>query len=138
MPPADKKCCWSKARYTVEARHLQQSFYIFVSRTRDRDDLTIDTLYASQSNLCDQPPDSRMKPENGQNKLFKYSRNPVVATDVYQFVAGDRLLCLRGHCEITRWQQNQWPLQPECDGACDLFRSPEIGTNAQALLRLRH
>ena len=72
-----------------------------------------------------------MKPEDGTDGFLGQVMRPIVASDMEQFMTGNRGLGLRVHGQEPLGQENHWRRETEIDGRIYIGGKAELGAGPQ-------
>src|SRR5260370_27771189 len=92
MPVAQERRRGGQVGLRFCAGDREQGIEILVARSGEFGYCTIHYLLAGKTNLAEQPPDRRMEPEDTTDQLFHKREEPIVTTNVDDFVAEDGFL----------------------------------------------
>src|SRR5262245_38814610 len=94
MSPSKKQRRWSEIEAGPHACHRQERVNIGLSRRRQTHDFCIHQLLPSKASLPENPPESRVEPEQGPGNLLEQSYQPVVPANMREFMTRNGALRL--------------------------------------------
>src|SRR5262245_13254252 len=120
MAASQEQWCGREVGLKTVTGDGKQGIHVLLAGCGDADYFTIHSLFASQLDLSQQPPEAGMEPENGANNFFEQSERPVAAADVRHLMAGNRPLSRRRHVKEFEWQQDHGISDSECHRTRDI------------------